>query len=264
MYLSGLAGKSYVLSYPDGKLVGTIDQTANGACSDSSGNVFLPGVGGVSEYAHGATKPIATLSLPENGNGCSVDPTTGSLAVTLIANNGVAVFENASGTATLYPTENEAYYGGYDNLGNLFVDGFGSSGLWLAELPAGGNTFSNLNLDQPIIYNPGQVQWDGSYITVEVGVNTKKPLDTLAIDRLSLSRSVAHVVSQTKFKGIKGAPQESWIYRNTILVPLGLHGAAPNIGLWAYPKGGKAKKVIKKAAGSTAIFTGVTISVGNS
>ena len=261
MYLSGLGGKSYVLSYPDGKLVGTIDQTSNGACSDSSGNVFLPGVGGVSEYAHGATKPIVTLSLPEPGNGCSVDPTTGNLAVALIANNGVAVFESASGTATLYPTENEAYYCGYDNEGNLVVDGFGSSGVWLAELPAGGDSFSNLNLDQPITYNPGQVQWDGSYVTVEVGANIKKPLNTLAIDRLSLSGSVAHVVSQTKFKGIKNVPEESWIYGNTILVPLGLHGGAPNIGLWAYPKGGRAKNVIKKPAGSTANFTGVTVSV---
>jgi hypothetical protein len=260
MYLSGLAGKSYILSYPDGKLIGTIAQTANGACSDSSGNVFLPGPGGISEYAHGATKPTVTLSLPDDGNGCSVDPTTGDLAVTLIGYSGVAIFKGASGNATRYQTDFPAYYCGYDNEGNLFVDGFGNSGLWLAELSAGGDMFSNLNLDQPIVYNPGQVQWDGAYITVQIGANIKKPLNTLAIDRLSISGSVAHVVSQTKFNGIKTAPQESWIYGSTVLVPLRAHQAAPNVGLWAYPKGGNAKRIIKKAAGSSAQFTGVTVS----
>ena|ERR1700722_3794114 len=43
MYISGEGGHSYILSYPQGKLVQTIGQTALGACADAAGNVFMPG-----------------------------------------------------------------------------------------------------------------------------------------------------------------------------------------------------------------------------
>jgi hypothetical protein len=264
IYVSAEGGHSYVLSYPEGKLVGTINQTANGACADASGNVYLPGPGGVLMYGHGATSPSATLSLSNAGSGCSVDPITGNLAVTTESNDGVAVFENASGQPTVYQTQSPAYYCGYDNEGNLFVDGYAlPDGLWLDELPKNGDAFLELSLNQAITLNAGQIQWDGNYLTVQVGTDEKHPLNALAIDRLTVSGSAVSVISQTTFKNINHGTRASWIYGNSVLVPLGLHGAVPNIGLWAYPKGGKAKKIIKKVAGSTATFTGVTISVGN-
>ena len=81
-------GVVYVYSYPKakllGKLVGILD-TPSGMCSDSKGNVWITNFHGegITEYAHGGTKPIATLSDPgTDPNGCSVDPLTGNLAVT--------------------------------------------------------------------------------------------------------------------------------------------------------------------------------------
>ena len=65
------AGKSYVLTYPQGKLVGTIDYGAADACSDSAGNVFLTVDQGVDEFSHGATSPSATLSVPGTSWGCA-------------------------------------------------------------------------------------------------------------------------------------------------------------------------------------------------
>ncbi|MGC9992037.1 MAG: hypothetical protein ABSD52_06570 [Candidatus Cybelea sp.] len=261
IYVSAEGGHSYVLSYPEGKLVGTINQTASGACADASGNVYLPGPGGVLVYSHGATSPSATLTLSNAGLGCAVDPVTGNLAVTTEGNNGVAVFKNASGQPTIYQTQSPPYYCGYDNQGNLFVDGTSHDGLWLDELPKNGDAFLQLSLNQTITLNPGQIQWDGNYLTVQVGTDAKRPLNALAIDRLTISGSAVNVISQTTFKNVNHGTRASWIYGNRVLMPLGLHGAVPNIGLWAYPKGGKAEKVINKVAGSTATFTGVTISV---
>jgi hypothetical protein len=63
MYLSA-KGKSYVLSYPDGKLEGTIDVGAYGVCADTSGNVFIPSGSSTYEYSHGSTAPSATGSSP--------------------------------------------------------------------------------------------------------------------------------------------------------------------------------------------------------
>jgi hypothetical protein len=191
-----------------------------------------------------------------------VDPITGNLAVTTQSNNGVAVFTNASGQPTIYQTQFPTYYCGYDNDGNLFVDGYAlPDGLWLDELPKGGDAFSELSLSQPITLPAGQVQWDGTYLTLEIGMGAKHPLNALAIDRVAISGSGASVISQTTFKNINHGTRASWIYGNRVLVPLGLHGAVPNMGLWAYTKGGNAKRVVKKVAGSTVTFTGVTVSV---
>jgi hypothetical protein len=261
MYVSGVES-SYLLSYPAGKLIGTIKGTAYGACSDASGDVFFPGQGSVSEYRHGSTKPVRTLGLPYgyNGLGCSVDPTTGNLAVTFLTNSGVAVFTSASGNATVLSTDEEPLYCGYDNLGNLFVDGGDADGLWLAELPKGSKTFLDISVTPSSTLNVGQLQWDGKYVTVQIGVDAKRPLNVLAIERLSISGSAAHVISETNFKNLTHGSRASWNFGNRILVPLGIHGGYPNIGLWAYPKGGSARKVIKRPAGLAADFTGLTIS----
>ncbi len=65
--------------------------------------------GYVYEYSHGGTQSIATLSDPGSPYGCSVDPTTGNLAVANTTSSGyygyygyVAIFPDAEGTATTY------------------------------------------------------------------------------------------------------------------------------------------------------------------
>jgi hypothetical protein len=199
-------GESYVLTYPQGKLVGTIDHGAADACSDRAGNVFLTVDQGVDEFSHGATTPSATLSVPGTSWGCAVDPLSGNLAVTFFGKSGddVAVFADAQGQPTLYnsgfgPWGESA---SYDNAGNLFVDGVSESGIGLAELPQGGGSFSSISISPPIATHVGRLQWDGTYLTLESGVGLQRQPNLLTINRLSISDSIATVVSTTTFKNI--------------------------------------------------------------
>lgn len=261
IYVSG-KGNSYVLSFPEGKLVGTIAGAgAAAACSDGSGNVFLPVNKTVLEYGHGATTPTKTLDLPDYGYGCSIDPTTGNLAVTLNPlSNDVAIFKGAQGTATVYNTGIGDYYCGYDNNGNLFVDGYTNQLFALTELPSGSSSFINVSVNPYIAYGAGQVQWDGQYITVESGTRSYD----LGIYRLSISGSTATVVSVTNFKGVRHTAHLSWIFGGKIIVPYAKgHGLVPNVGLWNYPDGGKPTHLVKNPAGKDAEFTGVTVSVAS-
>ena len=90
-----------------GKLVGTFDVGFGGSygesgdCTDANGNVFISNDDNVFEYAHGGTEPIATLDLPgSNAIGCSVDPTTGNLAVVFSGSGkNVAVVPRCPGRA---------------------------------------------------------------------------------------------------------------------------------------------------------------------
>ncbi|MFY9632862.1 MAG: hypothetical protein WAJ94_14775 [Candidatus Cybelea sp.] len=178
VYVSSvLSNDVYVYSYSTQQLVGTLTgfTTPYGLCSDKKGNVWIvnDGASQLVEYAHGGTSPLATLSdSGEYPEGCAVDPTTGNLAVTNFysqsGGGSVAIYAGAKGTATLYTDPSIAQYRfcGYDNEGNLFVDGAtGSSTFAFAELPKGSGTFSDITLNRSVEW-PGGVQWDGKYVAV--------------------------------------------------------------------------------------------------
>jgi len=172
-------GTVSVFSYPQGDLVGTLTgfEEPYGLCSDKAGNVWIVDdeTSTITEYAHGGTSPKATLGdSGEYPAGCSVDPTTGNLAVTNYetVNRGqgsVSIYHRAKGTPTQYvdASISRGWFCSYDDKGDLFFDGDanGSSGFQLAELPHGGVTFTNIGIDQTITV-PGGVQWDGKYVVV--------------------------------------------------------------------------------------------------
>ena len=128
-----------VYSYPGGKLKGTLTgfQTPSGVCSNKAGDVFILNGNGTSVevYAHGGSSPIRTLALPGYPElNCSVDPTTGNLALGVLAGSCgdcFAVFAGGSGTPTIYtPSGQNGLPGcGYDNNGNLFCDAYGTERL---------------------------------------------------------------------------------------------------------------------------------------
>lgn len=265
LYVAGDDGRSYVLSYPDGSLVGTISGGAEGACSDAIGDVFLTQGDTVDEYSHGGTTPIKSLTLPTytSTQGCSVDSLTGNLAVTAFGLSGleVAVFQGASGNPTIYLVG--ALFCGYDNRGNLFVDSQLRSGeLAIYELPKDGNAFDAVSVN-PAIYGIGwQVQWDGAYITVEVG---GAPAGDF-VYRLSVSGSKATVKGRTSFKGILGHASQSWIAGNSIIMPVGRKGIGDRtnvLGIWKYPAGGKPTAKLRKIGGigKQSYMNGVTLSI---
>jgi hypothetical protein len=79
-----------ILTYPQGQLFGTISGIGPpwGVCSDRSGNVWvITSPDNAYEFAHGDTTPIAYLQVPDTylATGCSVDRTTGNLAVPTVS-----------------------------------------------------------------------------------------------------------------------------------------------------------------------------------
>jgi hypothetical protein len=178
LYVSSvLTGDVYVYSYATQKLLGTLTGFTQpyGLCVDESANVWVvnDGASQIVEYGHGGTTPIATLSdTGEYPEGCSVDPTTGNLAVTnFYSTSGagsVSVYADARGNPQVYsdPGMTNYRFCGYDSSGNLFVDGVNnSSSFVLAELPKGSGSFTNIDFTQKIEW-PGGVQWDGKFIAV--------------------------------------------------------------------------------------------------
>jgi hypothetical protein len=169
----------------------------------------------------------------------------------------VAVFPTGSKTPTTYDTHIDAHFCGYDNAGNLFVDGFDGPNSALSELPKGGGTFQKLNLDQSV-GAPGQVQWDGQYLTYESDNAAQS-----TISRLSISASAAEVIGQTRLKKIRRWLEQSWIYKGSAVAPYSNRGTHGNIvGIWKYPSGRSAKIVTDfgKYDRKAFSFTGATIS----
>ncbi len=130
-------------------------------CTDDHGDVFMTEIvdstGRIVEYAHGGTHPIATLTDPGYPMGCSVDPTTGDLAVANFATSsqsgGLAIYKSATGNPTSFtdPSFHTYSFCGYDDQGNLFVDGIGpepSNSFKLAELAKRSSSLTTVTLLQ--------------------------------------------------------------------------------------------------------------------
>ena len=139
LYVSNEVSNSVtVYDFSTGKMVGMLTgiNQPYGLCSDSLGNVWVVGWGKnqLIEYAHGTIKPLRALHVSGwqiSLIACSVDPTTGNLAVTNYGpdywyHGNVLVFPNGSGNPKSYDVEGLWFYYGcsYDEKGNLWIDGW--------------------------------------------------------------------------------------------------------------------------------------------
>jgi hypothetical protein len=239
-------GDVYVFTYPHGKLKGTLTGFADpqGECVDKKGDVWVTLFSGqeILEYAHGGTSSIGNVSDPGYLlEGCAVDPTTGNLAAgdfagTNSTSGGVSIYADAKGTPVTYidPDLYLVFALGYDNKGNLFVDGEAKvgGGFAFAELPKGSSTFTNITLNQTI-KTPGGVQWDGKYITVGDATGG-------AIYQVQVSGSTGTVVGSTPLTDSNGVFQ-SFIDGKKVVGP-NVYGA--NVMFWSYPTGGSPVKTL--------------------
>lgn len=235
----------YVFSYPktDGSLEGTLTGFDNpaGLCVDAKGDLFVTNdsAADILEYAHGGTKPIATLELSGGyPYGCSVDPATGNLAVTS-TRTGVAIYADAKGTPTSYTISGIDYYWlcTYDDEGNLFVDGAnGSGGFELAELPSGSSGFKIIALNQTITpnVNGSGVQWDGTHLAIGSGFSST------TIERVKVSGSKGKIVGSTPL-GQAGPILQFFIANKLVIGP---NYGSEDVGFWKYPAGGSPTKLI--------------------
>jgi len=258
LYISDLGtGDVYVYSYPEGALEGTLTGFNRpwGLCANKAGKIFVTEQSGfqILEYAHGGTKPLATLKDPgEDPGGCSVDPTTGDLAVANISTpatdpGDVAIYKKARGARRAYKEPGISYYEycGYDNQGNLYVDGMKDSAFAFAELPKGKHSFLNIGLNENIQYG-GSVQWEGTDVAIG-------DYEANVIYQFSISGSSGTETGSTALDGSSYAVQ-FWVQGSNVVGP-NANGA--NVMFWNYPAGGSPTKTIN---GLTTPW-GVTISM---
>lgn len=260
-YSDSKGAEVFMLTYPQGQLVGSIPLGVSGMCPDGSGNVYLLYRNSAIEYPHGETSPTRTLKIPgAEMISCAVDPSSGNVATTFscppCGYQNLAIFPPGSGTPTRYMAP-AGYSSTYDSQGDLFLGGIGST---LVELPAGSNAFTTVNVDKDL-GDAGQVQWDGTYVTVQSLEETSGRPG--GIYRIDVSGSTGTVVGETTFGRYRRREGYSWISisHGTVLMPFSQHGSQTNqLGIWKYPRGGKATRVIKKIGAGNQGFSYVTVS----
>jgi hypothetical protein len=242
LYVSNLTTVT-MYSYPAGKLVGTIKgTTANGDCVDKHGDVFItnPGSDQILVYAHGARtrlRALAGYGLPQ---GCSIDPSTGDLAAS-DHDGTVAIYKGAQGSPRVYKHTpfSQGFWCGYDDSGNLFVDGQSASYRFvLAELPKNGNALKTITLDRKMGY-PGGVQWDGTYLAVGsyYPPSSEKPV----VYRFKITASRGTEIAMMRLGSGASNVRQFWIQNGTLIAPL-QQLLASTVFFYKYPRGGKATK----------------------
>jgi hypothetical protein len=249
LYVSNVTNDTVtVYDYPSGKRTQTLHSSKwpEGECTDTAGNIWIADDGSsrLVEYAHGGTKPIATVQDPGNyPYGCSVDAKTGNLAVTNVATTygepvgSLSIYQGAKGAPKTYFSGKfyRYYYCGYDPNGNLFVDGINrSSAFEFAELPSGKSRLTSISLNQSV-GSPGDVEWDGNHVAIgDASAST--------IYQVSVSGSSGTVVGTTTLANGGNAGQ-FFIDGNQVIA--GVTGTPNKFGLWKYPAGGSPTTVLK-------------------
>ena len=267
LYVSNIDSNTVnVYSYPNDKQVGMITADLSGPdgiCVDNKNDIWVVNNGPVGsipylvEYKHGGKTPIATLSGIVFAIGCSVDPTTGDLAVTNYGTGSsgggsVSIFAHAKGTPKVYTDSEIAHFNfcGYDPKGNLYADGTdaGQNVFHFAELPKGKKNLKNITLKGGFIYYPGMVQWDGKY----VAVGDQMPSGTYTDAIYQTTGAGGKIVHETPLDS--GGPEEIigfWIQGSTVIGPNVLPSPG-DVGFYKYPAGGKPTKILTKG------FSGAT------
>jgi hypothetical protein len=233
-YVGGFdtAGELKEFHFPKGQpLDHPISVSASGMCSRTDrGDFWVTESGGAEEFRAGGTKVLKTLTVTAGGDpsGCSIDKSSGDLAVALL-NGGVVIFKDASGSGTAIKDGlSESFFIGYDDRGDLFADGFTSrAAVGFVELPAGSSTFHSVTLPNTIEF-PGDVQWDGTYITVQ-------DQEANAIYRYTISGSSATLEGTVQFSEASDCAGGDIFRGKYFLCP---DAGDNNVKVYAYPAGG--------------------------
>lgn len=256
-----------MLSYPGYESVGSLNPQGylGFPCSDPvTGDVYMDTGSEVRQYTYGATNLSATVFLnnDEGSFGCAVDPTNSNLAVIGSSKSGAAVFvyANVNGNPAKYtePRLKAFYYGGYDNNGNLFVDGLTNDSQFVfAELAKGQSKFTTIALNKKFVNSPGNVQFDGSDSTIKSG---------LSIYRVQVSGSSGTIVGKTTLNRSWSLPPSSTIFNGTVIAAQGGgHHPGHGVAFWHYPDGGKPFLILTSVSQNKKdVIDGTTVAVAPS
>jgi hypothetical protein len=239
----------YVYSYPQRALVGTLGfDYPTGDCVDKAGNVWIDtvqqsGPPVIQEFAHGGTRPIATLDFPDDGDdptSCSVDRTTGNLAASSFLGT-VYVYIKAKGTGQSYGGARwyADAYTAYDDSGNLYVDAtVGNPGylrVALFELKRNDNRYRRLWFRPRLDFSfpaPGGLQWDGEQLAFGEEYSSSGPI----VYHVSKHGKFVTLASGTTLS-IDASVDQFWIQGKTLIAPYYTSGGG-GIAFFTYPAGG--------------------------
>jgi hypothetical protein len=174
-YVSNFYGSELlVFDYPKGDAsTGTVTGVtdAQGECTQTGKKNFwvvASGADEIEEFAFGGTTPISTLSESTGEPaGCAIDAKTNDMAVTILGTADVVIFTGSKGTGTTVSDGlSSSYFDTYDKAGDLFVDGITSGGsAGVVEEAAGSSSFKAVTTSNSIVF-PGEMQWDGKFVTL--------------------------------------------------------------------------------------------------
>jgi len=246
LYVSSDYSNEKVYSYPEGKLLQTLDIPGEpqALCTDKLGDVYIAESYGesVAEYAPGGTEPIASWEFPKvTPEACAVDRATGKVAVAG-GNQKLVVFSPTTGNTTYYSNSavENYFYATYDADQNLFVEVYTfGSGYELWELGKGSSKLKHVKLPFRLCC-PLDVQWDGKYLAIE----EKQSSLPATIDRLAVADYRAKVEGRVRLTYTQSSTSQFWIAGSTLI-----HSDyySDDVAFFKYPAGGRPTKTIVRA-----------------
>jgi|HubBroStandDraft_2_1064218.scaffolds.fasta_scaffold17254_3 hypothetical protein len=258
LYISDWSSNDvYVYDYSKGTLEGQLSGLNDpyGQCVDKKGSVWVVAFGGssVSEFAHGGTQAVKTLKTGYQPMGCSVDPTTGNLAVAAL--DAVDVFVHARGKAHIYQSTvcYPFWAPGYDAAGNLYVEALlygsakpqgGYSDPLACELPHGGKSLRAVHLSGFGIYYPASVMWDGKHLTLSdqnyLG-NNETAIDRVSEDPSGNLTLIGQAILTDDCDGNDVEVPQPFVVGKTVVggnLRCSSYGSQAKFDYWPYPAGG--------------------------
>jgi hypothetical protein len=254
LYVSNANGTVNVYRYWQHTLVGVLTDfnDPHGECSDQAGNVYISDYdydaykGSVSEYAHGAKKPLHVIHDSNDPLGCSVDPKTGNLAVAdygrYYVAGEVAIYPGGRGTPTLLKTRGDDHFTSlaYDDRGDILATSLYGYEFYYTEfyyLPRHGTQLISIDLPgESSGWNYVQgIAWDGKYWVVVYGdglIRFKINLKAEQVDSIKLSApSYARPGAVAFYRRTKGLATQ-------VVAPVNPSREQSAVEYWKYPAGG--------------------------
>ena len=257
-------GDVYVRTYPRNKSVEALTgfYPAPGMCSDSKGNVWVanPNYANIAEFTHGGTKIIATLNDPgQYPVSCAIDGKTGNLAAVNGTNasggaGSLSIYKKARGNPTVIPAYQHTDFDGYDNEGNLFVDGSNGTASELGEVLNGRDVVTPLTLEGATLNFPGDIQYAlGSLALGDQELNSSDS----GIYRVRVTGSTAQVIGTVDLTN-SNRVGPFMILGKTHRIICG-DTSSGRVLIYDYPGGGPAIKTLNVLPSGT--LDGLTLSV---
>lgn len=238
-----------VYNYPEGTQkppAGTLTglNHPHGMCIDHSHNIYITNQEGFSvfKYAAGATQPSATYSLgTELPGGCSVDPTTGNLAVSsgIGSHRQYGAVTICTGPAHCRTFQHPASlvnpaFISYTDSGDLYVNGFTAIDFGMAYLAKGSRAWQVVNYSGPK-GAPGGVQWVGTHLVMSLETEYPALLHLCSVSGPNVDCSGKAV----ELDKITQMEQFFVLQNNRAVVAADVYNDA--VDTWAYPAGGNPK-----------------------